>query len=153
MMWFGTKWPKAAKFIITGIGIILTIIAGIFMMVALTVYRGLQENARNAPVTVNKLPNLIPEDKSLSGLQAGARNTSRKSDIDSLAEVMELNYGKKQAGMYSPPQAEWFAVRKVPQDPNGGDYEGIPATESAKFRICANLEKVTPNQYCKESLN
>jgi prepilin-type N-terminal cleavage/methylation domain-containing protein len=68
-----------------------------------------------------------------TGIQAGARDSKRIADINSIATAMETHYNSNQgqgcqlgagnigkAGYYCPLQAAWFANNVVPADPRSG---------------------------------
>ncbi len=69
--------------------VVITIIA-ILTVIGITVYNGVQKNARDA---------------------------RRRADIDSIASAMEANYGKVTAGKYSALAGTMFSSNTVPEDP------------------------------------
>jgi len=52
-----------------------------------------------------------------TSVQTKSRDSRRKADINSIAEVMEVNYGKTIAGEYQSLAASMFSAGVIPQDP------------------------------------
>ncbi|TSC87425.1 MAG: putative General secretion pathway protein GspG [Microgenomates group bacterium Gr01-1014_7] len=49
--------------------------------------------------------------------QKAARDARRRDDINSIAQAMEINYGKTTGGQYDPLAAAMFSSGTVPRDP------------------------------------
>lgn len=105
----------------------------------------------NSSPQTNYANTLTASNSKLEQLQKQARNTKRQVDIDTIAKALENNYGSQEPNKYPVPKDEWFASGVIPKDPLGEKYLGIPETSTSLFNICANLEDVTPNQYCVKS--
>ena len=50
-------------------------------------------------------------------IQKGARDARRKTDVDSIAQAMEINYGKDIAGQYKGLLDNMFSSGTIPKDP------------------------------------
>lgn len=142
--------PKSAKnpqgFTLVELLVVVSII-GILSVVGVTVFTGVQKNARDA---------------------------RRKADIESISKSMETNYNEL-TGVYVPLALIMFASNTIPTDPApsatcaGGPCKycvkgsaanclaadtqvavGQPAGASS-YTICANLEAGTPNFFCRSA--
>lgn len=112
-----------------------------------------------------------------SGIQKNARDAVRKADIDAIANAMEANYSKTTAGTYDALAASMFSQSVVPTDPSNGQTGCGSATgpcnycvratagqcvggttgdtkvgpgqppSGATFTVCANLENYATNAY------
>jgi predicted lipid-binding transport protein (Tim44 family) len=149
-MWFFTKWPKIVKIIIT---LFFLIVGGILTLEGITIYNALKENAARARSNPGYEPTktVQPKGYGLGAVQQAARDTLRKGDIQAIAKIYEADYNSK-TKMYKPLEDSDFAGGKIPKDPKtGSGYQGLIATSSARFNVCATLETVTPAQFCLES--
>lgn len=90
-------------------------------------------------------------DNKLEQLRTQARNELRTVEINSMAVALEKYYGSEGPNKYPSVKDEWFATGKIPADPLGYEYMGVPKEATPSFTLCANLEDATPNQYCVKS--
>jgi prepilin-type N-terminal cleavage/methylation domain-containing protein len=92
-----------------------------------------------------------------SGLQASARDTKRRADVDAIAAALENHYNNTpnekctgNAGTYCPVVGTWFGGNSVPTDPQtGNNYANLPTSASAvpTFNVCTTLESGV--SYCR----
>lgn len=157
LMWFVTRWNIAVKIIVTIISLIAGIVLTILLINGITIYKGIQkanQEAKDRQVGIeSSQTSSQPKGFGVTDTQKKARNELRKLDLDTLTKILEVNYGTEQQNMYPVPKANWFASGKIPTDPSGGSYIGVFTSPVSHFKICANLEDETPNQYCIESKN
>lgn len=79
-----------------------------------------------------------------------ANDSRRRSDVDSIAKVLESRYDVDTG--YPELSAGDFTSGQKPQKPEGGDYDLLyspGATDRKTFRVCATLSDST--QYCRSS--
>ncbi len=94
-----------------------------------------------------------------SGIQKNARDTRRREDIDAISKALEVHlntttnqYCTGAAASYCAPAAltTWFASGAIPVDPStAGSYTGLPANGATTYHICATLE--AGGIYCKDN--
>ncbi|MBI4038607.1 prepilin-type N-terminal cleavage/methylation domain-containing protein [Candidatus Daviesbacteria bacterium] len=81
-----------------------------------------------------------------SGLQQNARDAKRKADIEAISKALETNYNSASPTPYPILAATMFASGAIPTDPRtGAAYTGIPAAAAATYMVCATLERNTGN--------
>lgn len=141
--------PKKSGFTLVELLVVISIIA-VLSMVGITLYSGVQKNARDA---------------------------RRKTDIDAIANAMETNFGKTTPGQYKALDGIMFSSGGVPVDPSGPGTScnedfchkycakasvgacgaeantvepGFPAAGTG-YTVCASLENGTPNYYCRSA--
>lgn len=92
-----------------------------------------------------------------SGIQKNARDARRRADIDSISKAIEVHYNQTTnqfctaaAGTYCAPATTWFSGGAVPTDPGtSASYTGLPANGVATYHICATLE--VGGSYCRDN--
>jgi prepilin-type N-terminal cleavage/methylation domain-containing protein len=92
-----------------------------------------------------------------TGLQSNARDSKRRADVNAISEALELHYNYTlnqkctgDGGTYCPVQSTWFSGHTIPKDPQtGSDYQNIPTSSSAipTYTICTTLESGI--SYCR----
>ncbi|MFA5933339.1 MAG: prepilin-type N-terminal cleavage/methylation domain-containing protein [Microgenomates group bacterium] len=86
-----------------------------------------------------------------SGLQRNARDASRRSEIQAIANAMEANYNTS-TNLYTPAAGSMFASGSIPTGLAGAaPYWDIPSATSntTGYNICAVLE--AGGSYCQKS--
>lgn len=98
-----------------------------------------------------------------SGVQKNARDARRREDINSISKALEVHfntttnqYCTAAVATYCAPQAAvtWFSSGAVPTDPStAAQYAGLPANGAATYHICATLETAVggSTNYCKDN--
>lgn len=76
-----------------------------------------------------------------TGVQKNARDARRQSDVDAIAKALETTYNNATAAYPAIDCTKAFSQGTCPQDPLGGHYIGMPFAGAATFEICADLEK------------
>ena len=90
-----------------------------------------------------------------TGVQKGARDARRKSDMEAISKALEVNYNNSSCGAStSSPYCNvnsyptvLFSSGSVPSNPSpgGAAYSGIPSAAGSTYTVCANLETSTGN--------
>lgn len=83
--------------------------------------------------------------KSVTG---NARDSRRKSDLDSLAKAYEVKYVS--VGSYQNLSGNDFSSGGLPSPPEGGSYNNLRPTDNSAFRVCTALEN-NPSRTCSSS--
>ncbi len=96
-----------------------------------------------------------------AGVQKNARDARRKGDVDSIAAALEVHMNQTVdqycigvAGTYCAPVANtaWFASGAIPADPStAAQYADLPVNGATSYTVCATLENPV-SQYCKSNL-
>ncbi len=99
--------------------IVITIIA-VLSVIGVTVYTGVQKNARDA---------------------------RRKGDVDSIANALEAHYNPAAAAtaVYPVLDKTWFAAGAIPTDPDVANPYTLPSAAAGSFVVCAKLENANGN--------
>lgn len=82
-----------------------------------------------------------------NGLNAKARDTKIKGDIDAIAQAYELRYNRKEAKYEVLTENDFTSG--IPKRPDGKEYD-LLKNKAEAFRICVNLSD--GKSYCKDSL-
>lgn len=97
-----------------------------------------------------------------TGVQKGARNARRQSDIDAISKTLETHYNDSACGAsaalpYCPvttsTQAILFSNGTIPSNPTPGGtaYSGLPQLAVATYNICATLETPPGGTFCRSN--
>lgn len=101
-----------------------------------------------------------------TGVQKNARDAKRRADIDAISTALESHhnttkdqYCTANAGTYCAPLGAWFEANAMPTDPSGGGgYLYLPTDGVTSYKICADLESdawpeegAARDDYCKSS--
>ena len=89
-----------------------------------------------------------------TGLQKNARDAKRRADVEAISKALETAYNNSTA-QYPIVTVAMFSSGVIPTDPLGGSYSGVPVAVAATYNVCADLENdgrapgdLSPNDFC-----